>query len=247
MDTMRAEKKLRDLGAIFGEKEIAEEAIGDLQFYLAKGDDPVLVGWGIFLDLLEVYERLESAFWHAIYRANIQWWLTRRMKRQQDAEDVFSIAAFSAWHSLRSYSPDRMSWDGWIKMIASRKLKTHLRSNFYHDRESLVELFDDVDRLLDGILGNLINIEITREMHLEQEEEKTGEYIAVKTVAERWISGGHPGKARFAARVLATLNNEEDHIGLSGSIMQSAVGVSRPTLSAWSKQFILEVHGESKG
>ncbi len=249
MDTEKADRLLRDIGNIFGEPDIADEAISDLPFYIARGDNPVVVGWGIFLDLLEVYERTEIAFWRALQHKKLTYYLTKKV-RLQDAEDVLSIIALSAWNSLRSYRPDMKSWDNWLLMIAKGKINSFLRYEIYgqnyHGHRENSDFFQDMDELYEVAFDKYMRELIEWEERVQKEKEEDEKRRAIQVVAERWISGGHERKALFAAAVLSILNGELDYIGLSGLHMQRMVGATRPTLSTWAKQFVLEVHDESK-
>jgi len=241
MGTKReAEEILKAIGLRFGVPEIASEAIEDLPLWMTGDGDPVIVAWEIFTGLLEAYEVTEKAFWNGVCRSNLIGFLLPSI-RLQDAEDVSQIAAHGAWTSFKSFRPRRQnSWEAWLKMIATRKLNTHL-AQLYKEMEHIEWLeglmIDEMHLNPESLEGHPLNA--NQEAYEKQNN-------AVRVVVERWMTGGHTGRAVFAARILATLNNEEDYIGLSGSYMQGEVGVSRETLRKWAREFILEVHNESK-
>jgi len=222
---------LEQIGDELGVPEIAQEAIDDLPFYVGN-NDAVAVGWEIFLELLEIYEATEKAFENGIHPQGFVLFLKDKL-RIQDAEDVSQIALYSAWCSFQSFRPQRTSsWKAWLLMIAQRKLDKFL--------ENLYKEMGKVEYFADGFEGR------GRKIVLWRDYEKDDRHVSVRKVAEKWICGGDRRRAVFAARILDMLNNEGEYIGLSGSYMEGEVGVSRQTLSKWTRQFIKEVHVESK-
>lgn len=229
MNIGKAEEVIGHMGTVFGAERIAQEAIADIPFYITSGDDPVVVGWDIFLELLDAYGELEAALTKGFTNKRILYILAKQV-RFQDAEDVYQMAISSAWKSFYSFRPkSASSWDQWLLMIAKRKLNNFLEA-LYNERDRIHWQNQDY--------FDVLYVE-------EEEEEEDWRHKKVRAVAERWISGGHPRKALFAARVLATLNGEDDYIGLSGSYMAEYTGAARQTLSRWTKDFIMEVHNES--
>lgn len=245
MDRKEAEKILRHMGKIFGVSRIAEEAIDELPFWLKRGDDPVIVGWEVFLSLLEDYEMLERAFEKGINVNLVGWGL--KALRLQDAEDVAQIARYQLWCSFLDFRPyEARSWYYWMRKVMNDKKNSFLEK-LYRERDNIEWTeglwFDWVD----WTEFRSMEEKMDREEAWEEEREIGSEHIAVEIVAERWISGGHPSKALFAAKILSILNNEEDYVGLMGSYMEDYVGVSRQCLSNWTKEFIREVYNEGKG
>jgi hypothetical protein len=222
---------LAHMGEKFGVPDIAQEAAWEFPNYVGNRD-AMVVAWEIFLDLLEMYEATEKAFSNGIHKAGFVPFLIDRL-RLEDAEDVSQIALLSAWRSFQSFRPrSPTSWNAWLLMIAQRKLNTFLEE-LYRD----VELYVDANPEDFECIGNNV---------IEDEDEEDERYEVIRAVAERWICGEHEGRAIFAARILAICNSEDDYIGLSGVHMEREVGVSRTTLSKWTKQFIGEVY-ESQG
>jgi hypothetical protein len=240
-------------GEIFGEPELAENALDDFDHWYKDGNRPSVVAWNVFVYYLDLNSLLEDALNRALKQPNLVPYL-RKFLREEDAEDAAQkakIAAYRNFKRFRPYQPN--SWFGWQYMIARSK-KNDLLRKIVPERDKLVSLTDDSTDVLDIIVfgegngdwnGNYRSFLYDRLRKFEvytygEDSQERGWSIPI--VCEEWMKRSDLRRARFAAQLLLLYHNLAGWSGITGQKMQEIVGVSSSeTLYRWFREFCEEV------
>lgn len=214
-------------GEIFGEPQLAENALEDFDFWYKDGDRPSVVAWKTFVYYMELDNALEEALNRALAVPDLRKYLLKRL-REEDAEDIAQRAKIKAhkyFHNFKPYYPN--SWHGWQYMIAKR-----LAIDFFRVWK--------VDRVFD--LTDATELLPEHEFaYFPEGYDPRGDGWAIPVVCEEWMESDNPRKAQFAAQLLLMYHNLAGWNPLYGNRMQEIVGASPSTLHFWFSEFSQEV------
>jgi hypothetical protein len=240
-------------GEIFGEPDLAENALDDFDYWYKPGNRPSVAAWKVFVYYLDINSLLEEALNRALKKPNLVPYL-RKFLREEDAEDAAQKAKIAAYRNFKRFEPYHPnSWFGWQYMIARSKKNDLLRKIIPENDRSL-SFADDRTDVLDAIVFGTVAYDGSGPENLPQMpwSTKFEVYIygedsqergwSIPIICEEWMKKSDLRRARFAAQLLLLYHNLAGWSGITGQKMQEIVGVSSSeTLHRWFREFCEEV------
>lgn len=180
------ESIIMSLGELFGYPDIAREVLEEFGDFIKEDQDPLAVSWSMFIELLDAYDVLASAFEKAWEQNNIVGFAISKGMTVQDAEDISQKVAMAAWRQIYGYKPWLASWNNWIFAIARNQIR-----KFFRDMKKDMECEDYDD----------LEIETDDEIEID----KLG--IGVRETSISWMRSGNKGMAKFGAAMFLLYHN----------------------------------------
>jgi len=219
---------------VFGQPEIAQEAVANAEDFGKTGDDFLTLAWETFQYLLEVEGLTRQAFNHAWPESGVVPFLLGKGVGIFDAEDISQAVALDAWKGFeeKRFLPWMSKWTTWILTIASRKHTNWVKGKYTVKGKMI--LADYADLRIAGSQGIVI-----------ADEFDLGWSIPV--VADRWMRSDDEKRALFALAIMANYHNY-DHIPVTSQRMVGITKSSKRTCHVMFKRFteeVLELEGKS--
>jgi len=206
-------------GGTFGVESAALDAIEELPATIKPGEDPIAVGWQVFMDLLEMYGWEAMAFSNAWPPSGVIPFLVGKGMDFLSASEVSQETALSAWRSFRQFKPYCSAWQTWLLNIAERRRIDWLRKKYRRPQEDLVDV----------VIEHRDTIVITDDRGW-----------SVPEICREWMESRSRAKAAMAQNLLLAYYGES-WSPIDGKDMQQLTGLTANGCTNLFKRFVEEV------